>query len=389
MRKGIFGMLIEDGIVFTGEKFVNGLSVRLQNGIVNEVGEKTAADNTESRIDLEGDYLLPGFVDVHIHAFRGSDTMRGEADVRRMSRELAKAGTGAFCPTTMSASKDDTRKALSGIRSVMNRPERNGARVLGAHMEAPFLSENRAGAQLKHFFTDPDWNALMSMTDETAIIRLITLAPERSGSEQFIRQASKAGIRISVGHTDATAAMVHTAGDWGADHITHTFNAQTPIHHREPGVPGAALTDERFYCEMICDGKHLHDDIVRMLILCKGAKRAVAITDAMEAAGMPDGEYSLGGQTVYVKDGAARLKDGTLAGSVLTMPQALYNLIHRYGTDPLDACVMCISTPARSIGENVAGHMVPGSPGVLTRWSPEWQMKSVITETGEICQQIL
>ena len=211
MRKGIFGMLIENGIVFTGEQFVNGLSVRLQNGIVNEVGEKTAADNTESRIDLEGDYLLPGFVDVHIHAFRGSDTMRGEADVRRMSRELAKAGTGAFCPTTMSASKDDTRKALSGIRSVMNRPERNGARVLGAHMEAPFLSENRAGAQLKQFFTDPDWNALMSMTDETAIIRLITLAPERSGSEQFIRQASKAGIRISVGHTDATAAMVHTA----------------------------------------------------------------------------------------------------------------------------------------------------------------------------------
>ena len=138
---------------------------------------------------------------------------------------------------------------------------------------------------------------------------------------------------------------------------------------------------------MICDGKHLHDDIVRLLILCKGAERAVAITDAMEAAGMPDGEYSLGGQSVFVKDGAARLKDGTLAGSVLTMPQALYNLIHRYGTDPLSACARCTSTPAHSIGENVAGHMVPGSPGVLTRWSPDWQMKSVITDTCESCQQ--
>ena len=136
---------------------------------------------------------------------------------------------------------------------------------------------------------------------------------------------------------------------------------------------------------MICDGKHLHDDIVRLLIRCKGATRATAITDAMEAAGMPDGQYSLGGQTVYVKDGAARLEDGTLAGSILTMPQALSNLIHRYGAEPLSACAMCISTPAESIGEYVAGHMVPGSPGVLTRWSPDWQLKSVITETGESC----
>ena len=254
-------------------------------------------------------------------------------------------------------------------------------------MEAPFLSEGRAGAQLKEFFTDPDWRALMRMTEDAGTVRLITLAPERNGSERFIRQASAAGIRISVGHTDATAAQVHAAGDWGADHVTHTFNAQTPIHHREPGVPGAALTDARFYCEMICDGKHLHDDIVRLLILCKGAARAVAITDAMEAAGMPDGEYSLGGQAVFVKDGAARLADGTLAGSVLTMPQALYNLIHRYHTDPLDACAMCTSTPAHSIGENVAGHMVPGCPGVLTRWSPDWRMKSVITDTCESCQQ--
>lgn len=376
-------MLIDNGTVFTGKQFAKGLAVRIQNGIVNEVGERTAAENSESRIDLEGDFLLPGFVDVHIHAFRGYDTMRGEADIRRMSRELAKTGTGAFCPTTMSASEEDTRSALCGIHAVMDRPERSGARVLGAHMEAPFLSEGRAGAQLKQYFTDPDWQALARMTDDTSIIRLITMAPERNGSEPFVRQAVAAGIRISIGHTDATAAQVHSAGDWGADHVTHTFNAQTPIHHREPGVPGAALTDGRFYCEMICDGKHLHDDIVRLMILCKGPERAVAITDAMEAAGMPDGEYSLGGQAVFVRDGAARLKDGTLAGSVLTMPQALYNLIHRYNTDPLDACFMCISTPAESIGENVAGHMTPGSPGVLTRWSPDWVMKSVITETGE------
>ncbi|MBR5961466.1 MAG: N-acetylglucosamine-6-phosphate deacetylase [Clostridia bacterium] len=379
-------MLIENGIVFTGKEFEDGLSIRLMNGIVQEVGEGLRAEPGEKVIDLEGDYLLPGFVDVHIHAFRGSDTMRGETDIRRMSRDLAGTGTGAFCPTTMSASMEDTAKVIADARKVTEQPERNGARVLGVHMEAPFLSEKHAGAQMKEYFCDPDWEKLLNMAEDPSLVRLITMAPEREGSEEFIRRATAAGIHVSIGHTDATGEQVHQAADWGADHITHTFNAQTPLHHREPGVPDASMTDDRFYCEMICDGKHLHDDIVRLIIVCKGADKAVAITDAMEAAGMPDGEYSLGGQPVFVKDGAARLENGTLAGSVLTMNQALHNLIHRYGADPVSACKMCTSTPAQSIGESVAGHMVPGSPAILTRWSRNWEMKSVITDTAESCQ---
>ena len=379
-------MLIENGTVFTGTEFENGLSIRLMNGIVQEVGEGLRAEAGEKVIDLEGDFLLPGFVDVHIHAFRGSDTMRGETDIRRMSRELAGTGTGAFCPTTMSASMEDTARVMDGIRKVIEQPERNGARVLGAHMEAPFLSERKAGAQRKEFFRNPSWEDLLNMAEDPSLVRLITMAPEKDGSEEFIRKAAAAGIHVSIGHTQADAEKVHEAGNWGADHITHTFNAQTPLHHREPGVPGASMTDERFFCEMICDGKHLHDDIVRLIILCKGADKAVAITDAMEAAGMPDGEYSLGGQPVFVREGAARLEDGTLADSVLTMNEALHNLIHRYGADPLSACRMCTSTPARSIGESVAGHMVPGSPAILTRWSRKWEMKSVITDTAESCQ---
>ena len=378
-------MLITNGKVFNGNTFDEGLDVRLRNGEVAETGSGLKPEEGEQQIDLKGDYLLPGFVDVHIHAFRGMDTMRGEADIREMSRELAKAGTGAFCPTTMSASEEDTRRVMADVRKTMEEPEKRGARVLGAHMEAPFLSEGKAGAQMKQYFRNPDWDALTAMAGDPALVRLITMAPERPGSEAFIRKAAEAGIHVSVGHTDATAAQVHEAADWGADHVTHTFNAQTPIHHREPGVPGAALTDDRYYCEMICDGKHLHDDIVRLLIRCKGAEKAVAITDAMEAAGMPDGEYSLGGQKVLVKEGAARLENGTLAGSVLTMPEALSNLIHRYGAEPAAACAMCTSTPAESIGEQTAGHMVPGSPAILTRWSPGWQMKAVITEDGESC----
>ena len=378
-------MLITNGTVFTGVVFQSGLNIRIRNGFLTETGDLQAAEAEETCIDLEGDYLLPGFVDVHIHAFRGNDTMRGEEEIRKMSRELARTGTAAFCPTTMSAPEEETAKVIADIRRVKENPEKAGAVVLGAHMEAPFLSEGKAGAQLKQYFRDPDWHMLIRMAGDTSAIRLITLAPERSGSEMFIRQAAAAGIHVSVGHTEAGAELVHTAADWGADHVTHTFNAQTPVHHREPGVPGAALTDDRYFCEMICDGRHLHDDIVRMIIRCKGPSRAVAITDAMEAAGMPEGEYSLGGQRVIVRAGAARLENGTLAGSVLTMHQALFNLIHRYGADPAAACAMCTSTPAESIGVQLAGRMVPGSPGILTRWTRDWRMKSVISESGESC----
>ena len=374
-------MLIENGIVFTGDRFRKGLRVRLSEGAVAETGEGLQALPGEETLDLAGDFLLPGFVDVHIHGTAGKDTMRGEDDLRGMSRKLAEAGVAAFCPTTMSGSEEETRRALSGIRRIMEHPEPGGARVLGAHLEAPFLSEKHAGAQEASFFTDPDWDMLLRITDgRPDMVRLITLAPERPGSEAFIRRAAGAGIRLSVGHTDADAETVHRAADWGADHVTHLFNAQTPLNHRAPGVPGAALTDDRFFVEMICDGIHLHRDTVRLIVRCKGPEKAVAVTDAMEAAEMPDGCYSLGGQEVTVRGGEARLQDGTLAGSVLTMRKALENLIHRFGAEPAAACRMCTAAPADSVGDKRCGRILPGAPGILTRWSPAWQWKETLQE---------
>ena len=371
-------MLITNATVFTGETFCKDLSVRLRNGAVAETGASLIPEAGEPVLDLEGDYLLPGFVDVHIHAFQGHDVMNGEAAIREMSRALFQIGVAAFCPTTMSASAEDTVRVTAAVRNIMASPEKNGARVLGVHMEAPFLSEKKAGAQQTAFFLDPSWEAFLRMAETPSCVRLITVAPEKNGSERFIRQAAAAGVRVSVGHTEASAEQTHLAADWGADHVTHTFNAQTPLHHREPGVPGAALTDGRYYCEIICDGKHLHDDIVRLVVRCKGKARTVAITDAMEAAGLPEGTYALGGQKVIVRDGAARLENGVLAGSVLTMRGALENLIHRYGVDPSDACAMCTSTPAASVGEKLAGSVAAGSPVPLTRWSLDWHMKDVL-----------
>lgn len=373
-------MIIMNARAWMDGRFRTGVQVRMTENRVSETGEGLTALPGEQILDLEGDYLLPGFVDVHIHGYQGEDAMRGEEAVRRMSRGLYRLGVAAFCPTTMSAGPEETRRAAEGIRAVRTRPEPWGARVLGAHLEAPFLNPDKAGAQRKECFRNPDWACLEEMTGGTEIVRLITLAPELPGSEALIRRAAAAGIHISVGHSAADAETVHRAAEWGADHVTHTFNAQSPLNHRAPGVPGAALTDDRLVCELICDGVHLHPDIIRLALRCKGADRIAAITDAMEAAGMPDGSYSLGGQKVLVKQGEARLEDGTLAGSVLTMPQAMENLIHRWHIAPEEACVMCTSAPAASVGEEKAGRILPGSPAPLTRWSGDWRMKGILPE---------
>lgn len=370
-------MLLRNANAFLSGRFCPGTEVRIHNGCVQEMGHGLVNGLYEDVIDLCGDYLLPGFVDVHIHAYQGCDTMQGEQAVRTMSRELFRGGVAAFLPTTMSASMADTRQAVEGIRRVMRHPEGRGARVLGAHMEAPFLSERRAGAQRSEFFLNPSREAFEQLSGGADAVKIITLAPEREGSEDFIRWVTAQGVTVSIGHTDATAEQTHQAADWGATHVTHTFNAQPALHHRAPGVPGAALTDDRLWAELICDGVHLHPDVIRLAVRAKGARRLVAITDAMEAAGMPDGEYALGGQPVTVKHREARLHDGTLAGSVLTMRRAFENLL-RFGIAPEDAAAMVTSTPAESIGEKLAGHLMPGSPAPLTRWSKDWRMVGVL-----------
>ena len=378
-RVGEETVIVRNGKLFMNGKFIEGPDVRVFNGQIHEIGYKLEAGLYEQIADVQGDVILPGFVDVHIHAFRQHDTMQGENAVRAMCRDLYREGVSAFCPTTMSASVSETRNAVTGIRSVMDRPEINGCRVLGAHMEAPFLQAAKAGAQRKEFFMNPSVESFMEMTDHhPETVRLMTVAPELEGAEMFIRAVTAIGVHISIGHTSATAEQVHAAGDWGADHITHTFNAQTPLVHRAPGVPGAALSDDRFYCELICDNVHLHRDIVRMIAKCKGPDHAVAITDAMEAAGMPDGEYALGGQAVFVRGNEARLKDGTLAGSVLTMRKAFENLVHVFGLSPEQAASMCTQAPADSIGEKAAGRLIAGAPAPLTRWTKEYKFVGII-----------
>jgi len=370
-------MRITNATALLGETFMPQTTLVTAHGEIAAIQDSTLAAQQsavcETLCDLGGDYLLPGMVDVHIHAFMGRDTMEGEDAVRHMSRELRKMGVAAFLPTTMSASPEETQKALAGIYAVMQTPEPGGAVVLGAHMEAPFLQASRAGAQRKEFFVMPtqeNWKRFVGPYE--SVVRMITLAPELPGAMDFIATLVDKGIIVSLGHTDCTTEQVHEAADRGASQITHTFNAQTPLNHRAPGVPGAALVDSRIACQFICDGIHLHPDVIRLLVRSKGPTLAVAITDAMEAAGMPEGQYQLGGQEVFVKDGAARLKDGTLAGSTLTMIRAMQNLI-AFGIAPEDAARMVTEAPARSIKESDYGTLRVGAPAVMARFGKDWE----------------
>ncbi|MBQ7486624.1 MAG: N-acetylglucosamine-6-phosphate deacetylase [Clostridia bacterium] len=371
-------MIIKNGIAFIDGAFHN-LDIRIQNGRITETGmlEPVPGEVCE---DILGHYLLPGFVDIHIHAFGGADCMRGEADVRKMSRELLKTGVAAFAPTTMSAWPEDTYHALAGIDSVRKMPEANGAAVLGAHMEAPFLAPKFKGAQLGECLQAPSVLAYEAIIRDIDCVRLMTIAPELEGALDVIRYLHERGIVTCAAHSGAKAADVHAAADAGLTQITHLFNAQTPLHHREPGVPGAGLADDRIAVQIIADGIHVHPDVLRITGLCKGATGTILISDSMEAAGLPDGEYKLGGQKVIVADGAARLENGVLAGSTLKLHDAVRNMIHLAGLKPETVIPMATSTPADSIGAVEYGRIGIGNCGILAEMDSEWNFVKAVYE---------
>ena len=356
-------MLVKNGTAFIGGRFARA-DVRVENGKIAQIGDLQPREGEDVRRGA-GLYVLPGFVDIHIHAYAGAECMRGENDVRRMSEGLLETGVAAFMPTTMSAPIEATHRALESIQWVKDHPCGKGAAVLGAHMEAPFLCEKYKGAQLGECLMNPTVEAYEAMTRGTDCVKMMTLAPELPGALDMIAYLRKKGVVTCAAHSDATAEDVHAAADRGLTQITHLFNAQSPLHHRRPGVPGAGLADDRIIVQVIADGLHLHPDVLRIAALCKGAKGMALISDSMEAAGMPDGQYDLGGQAVFVKNGEARLADGVIAGSTLVLHRAIRNMITLAKMPPETVIPMATSTPADSVGAQGYGRIEPGACGVL------------------------
>lgn len=311
----------------------------------------------------ENAVVLPGFIDEHIHGAGGSDAMDGNTkDLAIIAETVAKEGTTSFLATTMTQSKENILKAMRAVKEYREAAGEQGARIAGVHLEGPFIAAAHKGAQPLEYVAAPDAKTFDEYNAACGnAIKIITLAPETDGALDFIRHIVAQGTVVSVGHTGAKYAEVKAAMAAGATNVTHTYNAQSPLHHREIGVVGSALLLEDLYCELICDTIHVSVPAMQLLVKNKRADKLALITDAMRAKGLADGVSELGGQTVYVKGGEARLADGTLAGSVLRMNRALQNMVEKVGVPLTQAVDYCTINPARTLKmENEAGSIAEG-----------------------------
>lgn len=311
----------------------------------------------------ENAVVLPGFIDEHIHGAGGSDAMDGNTkDLAIIAETVAKEGTTSFLATTMTQSKENILKAMRAVKEYREAAGEQGARIAGVHLEGPFIAAAHKGAQPLEYVAAPDAKTFDEYNAACGnAIKIITLAPETDGALDFIRHIVAQGTVVSIGHTGAKYAEVKAAMEAGATNVTHTYNAQSPLHHREIGVVGSALLLEDLYCELICDTIHVSVPAMQLLVKNKRADKLALITDAMRAKGLADGVSELGGQTVYVKGGEARLADGTLAGSVLRMNRALQNMVEKVGVPLTQAVDYCTINPARTLKiENEAGSIAEG-----------------------------
>lgn len=303
--------------------------------------------------------LSPGFVDIHVHGGGGADTMdASEAAFARICGTHARFGTTALLLTTVTDTPEQVDAVLRAARGFMaNEPA--GARAVGVHLEGPFLNPAKAGAQRGDRMIDAD-PALAGRWFATGLVRMITMAPERRGAHEVARAAQALGVLVSAGHTEAAATDMQSAARAGFTHVTHLCNAMRPLLHRDVGPIGHVVADGEFTADLICDGIHLDPTMVKTLVRAIGHERLTLITDAIRAAAVGEGEYDLGGLRVTVRDGACRLANGTLAGSVLTMNRA-WRLVQEFADVPRSAAdVMAATNPAKRIGLSHKGRIDVG-----------------------------
>ena len=342
-------------------------------------GTIAAIDSDPNSVADEKDTLTAAFLDVHTHGAMGHDVMSASpAQLGEMQRFLAQHGVDHYLPTTATTSIDATLRALAALADAIEAPARDcEALPVGIHLEGPFLSHAKRGVHPAHELQPPSIE-LFDRFHKAARghIALMTLAPELPGALDLIRHAVSLGVKVSLGHSNALAAETLAAIDAGATSATHIFNAMRALDHREPGILGTVLDDDRLFAELICDGVHVDPPLVRLWLKAKGRERAILVTDAISAAGMPDGNYQLAGLAVQVADGrvllSADLAEGkqTLAGSVLTLDRAVANVHSFTGAGLADATRFASHNPAAMLGKPELTRIAPGSPANLNRFSP-------------------
>ena len=300
--------------------------VYIEGGRIARIGRDLPARGA-GVFDVDGRLVSPGFIDLHIHGAAGAMCEQGEPDaVARISAMLVQFGVTGFLPTVATLGQQQLQNAVEGIASTAGGEP--GAQILGIHLEGPYLSPIRAGAQAVPWMREPSVEEVDDLQSRSGgLIRLITVAPELEGAVPFIAAVRGRGVTVAVGHSNATAEEMLLGIEAGASHVTHLFNAMRELHHREPGVIGVGLTEDSVSVELICDGHHLSPRIVNLALRCKPAGKAVLVSDAVGALGMPDGDYEMFGVTCTISDGAVRLRHGrNLAGSCLSLDRAVRNV---------------------------------------------------------------
>jgi N-acetylglucosamine-6-phosphate deacetylase len=323
-------------------------------------------------IDAPDHYVVPGFVDVHVHGVLGHDTLDGGNAIDAIAAALPRFGVTAFCPTTVACSPADLSTMLQAVRLARVSPVAGRARVLPAHLESNFINPEYRGAQPFECIrtaapapSDRDFSGnhiLDVISTYRADVGIVTMAPEMPGGLELVSQLVAAGHVVSIGHTGATYEEAEAAIDAGARHATHLFNRMSPLGHRAPGVTGAVLSRDEVCAELICDGYHVHPAVSRVAIATKGTSGIMAITDATGCAGLEVGSTArLGGRSITVGERAALLPDGTLAGSTLTMDRAFRNIVEQFGGSIVDAALLCSTSPARQLRLTGFGVLASGA----------------------------
>lgn len=348
-------------------------NIGIENGRIAYIGN---GESIEPIFETDG-IVVPGFIDEHIHGAGGADAMDGTVEaLQTISEFIAREGTTGFLATTMTQSPENITNALKAVKKVRENGEYKGAEVLGVHLEGPFISPKHVGAQPLEYVATPDAELFDKYNEASGnSIKIVTLAPEVEGGLGLVKHLSNIGVVASVGHTGGKYADVVNAVAAGATNVTHTYNAQTGLHHREAGVVGAAMLLDELNCEMICDTIHVSVPAIKLVIKNKPHDKYTLITDAMRAKGMPDGKSELGGQDVFVNNGEARLADGTLAGSVLKMNVAVKNLVEKAGVPFTDAIDFATYNPAKNIGVlNERGTIEVGKRADLTVLNSDFEV---------------
>lgn len=383
-------ILIQNGTILTPDETLADRMLVIEDGRISAVEPRNRPANAgqgEVVLDARGLFVGPGLIDVHIHGCAGSDVMDATPlSLHTMARFMLKHGVTGYMATTITAPGEAIQAAIENVLCTPQ-PE-DGAQHLGIHLEGPYLSAGHRGAQPLESLRLPD-NTEYQRWFENGSIKLMAVAPEKPGALELIDQGTRIGVHFSVGHSEASYDQVEQAVAHGLDHATHTFNGMLGIHHREPGPAGAVLVDNRIYAEVIADGIHLHPAIVKLIVLSKGPGRVVLVTDAMRAAGLPDGEYDLGGEVVQVFNGVCRNLSGNLAGSTLTLERAVKNTIQFAGISMNQALAMATRVAAESVGlGGQKGLLKPGASADVIVFDRDMNIYTAIVD-GRIARNTL